>query len=67
MHIMQSFEHPFEKKRLKMIREELFSEEKKKISDWCCQNNEGDVWVVKASFTTNKNCRYFANSIEKVL
>ena len=37
------------------------------IKDFCSQNNEGFGWVVKAPFTTNSSCRFFASSHEKVI
>jgi len=51
----------------KMVREELYTAvEKRDISTWCESNEEGEGWVVKAPYTCNKKCRYFAKSVQEV-
>ena len=54
--------------RIKFRRLPIFSEaELETLKSFCSQYNEGYGWVVKAPFTTNCSCRYFAKSPENVI
>ena len=49
------------KSQIKFRRVQTYTDDEvRHITNFCISNNEGDGWVVKAPYTTNKGCIYFA-------